>query len=672
MPPDLDSHTMESLAGTGPAPFSHGHSPDPGQLHRRRQVVALASKFCHRWFDRNGIWIHSAPKPDSRKGIKLCFGLLDGSAADVHLANRILAQLDFTANVATPKAAFEVEAGFDIFVTNHAVQLLVRFGGRLDAEVRGKMEQWARPALQDFPGDRQPDYQFHGVNDNMPAKATLGLVLGGEYFGDRSAVEHGLWNLHQLCDLLARRGLLSEYTSPTYTPLTLHNLSEIAELARNEEARRLASLCVERIWADLIAHFHAPTGLLGGPYSRSYQSDSTGHLSQASFLLWFVRGAGVFPDPIRELSSDPARLITDQLGSHCVPLGQLAWITCHQHTVPRYLRDWEASRRYPFRVVATAEHAGGWPGGEVLSTHYQEESFALGTAFDEQGAKARPCDPFFFQYRRKGPARGPEDVRTVYARYVIDDDGPDGVHRLESSGMLHTLQEGRTALVLSHPVSQLENREVTSLRLAVILSAYSHPIEKLEIIDDHVFFCDGAVQFAFRALNRTNWGGTERVIVTAEGKYQVVSFPNYQGTPWKFQPPELARTLNGFIFFVSSRQEEDFAAFKNRVHAAELVDYFQFGNRTVRLRSGGTLLEMSYCLRNDRVRFATINGKPLSRPIWEADGLPAQHLPFLGQALPSNELRLPFRKLGVSWKPEDPWLISDSRTEAKCNMGAGW
>ena len=66
----------------------------------------------------------------------------------------------------------------------------------------------------------------------------MGMILGGEYFGDAAAVEHGMWNLRQLRDLLTRRGLLSEYTSPTYSPLSILNLAEVARAAAPPPDRR--------------------------------------------------------------------------------------------------------------------------------------------------------------------------------------------------------------------------------------------------------------------------------------------------------------------------------------------------------------------------------------------------------------------------------------------------
>ena len=204
-----------------------------------------------------------------------------------------------------PEAAGE----FDIFITNHTVQLLRLHREKLDPPVLEKMERWGRVALRDYNGDRQSDYQFHGYNDNMPSKATLGLILGGEYFDDQAAVEHGLWNLRQLRDLLSRRGTLSEYSSPTYSALSLAHLAEIEALAGSEDARELARQCVERIWAEFLGRFHPPTGILSGPYSRAYSTDSIGHVTCAGTVFWLAFGNTAILNPVEELRQIPPRVV---------------------------------------------------------------------------------------------------------------------------------------------------------------------------------------------------------------------------------------------------------------------------------------------------------------------------------------------------------------------------
>ncbi|MEO7934198.1 MAG: hypothetical protein ABIT76_13675 [Chthoniobacterales bacterium] len=645
-------------------------SSDPFLIHRCKQTQELAAIWIPRWFDADGEWTLTEERPATltRTILQLCFGLLAGEPPSVELANRILEKLEFRLHV-RPRSEMEITSPFDIFVTNHTTQMLVLHGAKLTEAVRGKLEGWARAGLEDFPGNRQADYQFHGFNDNMPAKASLGMILGGEYFGDAGAVEHGLWNLHQLGDLLSRRGLMSEYTSPVYTPLTLVNLTEIVQHARHPEARDLAARCVERIWADVLGHFHWPTGLMGGPYSRTYQQDRTAHLSGMNFFLWLALGDAVIPNPLEELGRDPIRLL-HQHNERPVALGSLCWSASAQAEAPAHLVEWSRNRKYPFHLQATAERGCGLPNYrscEPVLTHYQEEDFALGSALGESWT-----DGFFLQYRRTAPARGPEDVRTAYVSYFTDDDVPTDEHAQPNHLRMTVAQDGRTALLLARPKPQLAEREVTRLRLALVLPSHFGRPEQVEIRDGHVFVRDGRVYLGLRALNISNWGGPDSLRIEEVPGYTQVSLFNYEGAPRRFTKDELARTLNGFALTIGLPAEESFAAFQERILAAKYVDYWHFGVRNTRYAVGDTRLEISYSPEDDSLRYATVNGRSYPRPIWEADGLPAEQLPFLDGSWTPNELTIPYRHLRVIWRPDAPWMIaSDGRGES-ASSGPGW
>ena len=631
----------------------NSRSQDGSFAERRAEVIRLVSEFSHAWYDADAVWIGAERQPDTRETLWLCFGLLDGDASDVALANLLLADLEQIPHHPT-RSQEEESATFDIFTTNHTVQMLVLHAAKLAPGVRRKLEGWAREAQGDYPGDRQSDYQFHGANDNMPAKATMGLILGGEYFGDADAVEHGLWNLRQLRDLLTRRGLLSEYTSPTYTPLSIINLTEVAEHARHPEALELAARCVERIWADALGHYHAPTGMMAGPYARAYAADSTGHLNAMGILLWGVFGDEVFPHPIEELRRARVRL----LHHHSVPsqVSLLAWLTSVA-VAPPALIEWMRQRKYPFHLCASAER-GGDGAGEVLTTLYQEAEFAIGTAEGEIWTMLQ-SEAFFLQYAIRQPVEGVEDRRTVYARYLINDQKPlDEEGLLKPHGCVHTVQSGRTVLALARPVLELEGQPISALKFSVILPTHFGPVGRVELRDGHVFIQDGPVLLALRPLNATDWGRQDAVRLEPVEHYQVISFYNYEGELRAFTGKELGRTLNGFVAVVGLAREESYEEFCRRIAAAELLDYSHLGMRTTRYRVGDLTLGLSYAVEADRVRYATINGHPAERPIWKADGLPAERLPFLGGMPATNSLELPYEHLRVIWAPNAPWQIA--------------
>lgn len=645
-------------------PPSSGTNSRSSTHAKRRQLVSLeAFKWCSRWYDANGQWTDGSTEPDTRKTLWLCFGLLAGNHASVALANKILARLEFCHHI-EPRSSQEQKNNFDIFVSNHTIQLLVTNGQKLEPEVYRKIEQWGRQALGDYPGDRQADYQFHGANDNMPAKATLGLILGGELFGDDSAVQQGLWNLRQLRDLLTRRGMLSEYTSPTYLPLTLVNLTEVAHYSTHPEARQLATLCLERIWADFLGHFHPPTGLLAGPYSRAYQLDDAGHLSNSACLLWLALGDQAILDPIEEINHEPMRLIHHH-DSRYTQLGQLCWIASCKLEPPAHLLRWMNRRSYPFRLQANAER-GEFNlsfAGEVHTTTYAEADFALGTSEGESWTQLQ-ADPFFLNYRKKAPAQTIEDIRTVYSRYLINDQRPgdrEPDHLLRNYGLVHTVQKDRTTLVVARPAPCLAGEELRRLKFSLILPEHFGRHESLQIRGHHFFLMDGPLYLAIRFLTPTNWSGNNPIRMESSPNYQILSLYNYDGAPRRFTAEELGRTLNGFVATVGNRHEETFDAFMNRIEQAELLDYFSFASRTTQYRLGNTTLGISYAVHSDHVRYRTINSQPAPQPLWSADGLPARKLPFLdGDTLPqSNTPTIPHRHLNVVWSNQ-PWVIASN------------
>ncbi|XHR30474.1 MAG: hypothetical protein ACFUZC_07905 [Chthoniobacteraceae bacterium] len=631
--------------------------PTPREA-RWQEVAQTTFRFCRQWFDDRGQWRNDGVAPDTRVTLWLCFGLLTGDKESVALANNILGFLEFHHHHPT-RTPEEQASEFDIFVCNHSVQMLVAYGEKLRPDVRHKLEGWARHALKDYAGDRQSDYQFHGCNDNMPSKATLGMILGGEYFGDSAAVENGLWNLRQLRDMFTRRGLISEYTSPTYTPLTIINLTEIALLAKNAEACKLAAQCVERVWADVLGHFHSPTGTMGGPYARAYQLDSTGHFSTVACLLWIVLGERTSFDPVAEISLEPIRLVHHH-DDRPSQLGILGWLSSCPVQPPEHLLQWTKNRKYPFRFKASAER-GGDGAGEVNTTFYSEKDFAVGTAEGESWCELQ-SEMFFLQFRRHAPFRGIEDLRTAYCRYLVNDQHPGdrkADHCLKPHGIVHTVQEGRVALVLSRPSLSLAKANVQSLRFSFILPTHFGEIERIEVQDGSVFIEDGTIRLGLRGLNVTDWGRQAAVRIERVSHYQIISFYNYEGDARSFSEEELGRTLNGFVAVIGVKAEESRDAFRERVMAVEVLDYFHIGSRVVRCKVGGTILGMSYAVKTDRVRYSTINGRLAERPLWEADEMPAERLPFLNKAQP-NSLELPYKHLRVVWAPNAPWVIGST------------
>jgi len=630
-----------------------------GQDQRRAACLRAAREMARGYFTPAGAWAGAGAPPETREWLWTVFALLAGDPADVAWASSLV--------LAAPPPGTP-EYPFCVFANNHAAHLLAHDADRFSAPARARLESWARQAIQEKMGSRQAALQFHGYNDNMPAKATLGMILGGEYFGDRPAVEQGLWNLHQLRLLLARRGVISEHCSPTYSPLTLTNLAEIAALARSEEARTLAGACAERLWCELLAHYHAPTRSIAGPFSRAYATDSAGHLSALHFLLWLVFGAGVVPDPLVELSRRPPRLVVHHSGDVFFVLICLAFVAACRHEPPAKAVEWMAQRQFPFRFAATTERGEGgtlgagpaaWPASPVTLASYQTSAYALGTS---NGDWISQAERWHLVYRRTAEARDWADVRHLTLRYLADDDlpgrslpSPRGDFQGEADfvverGLHHTVQADSISLVVSRPVPELAGKPLRRLGLAVIIPEHLNRLEDLRWEDGHLWLRDGPFRLAVRPLGVRRWAsGTPEVVILGSGPYRVAMFPNHLGGARAFAEDELRATTSGFVAIAGSAEGGTEDKFRARVLAATLTDYIWNNQRIVQWRGCGHALELSYGVLTNGVRHAVVDGRAVATPPWEADGLPFAKLPLAGTGPQANPWPFPFRAEGYRW-----------------------
>ena len=639
-----------------------------GQSRRRADCLRAAREAARGSFSPAGAWTGPGAPPECREWLWAVFALLAGDPADVELASRLV--------IAAPPPGTP-DYPFCVFANNHAVHLLVCHGGDFAAPARARLEGWARQALQEKAGSRQAALQFHGYNDNMPAKATLGMILGGEYFGDAPAVAQGLWNLHQLRLLLARRGVISEHCSPTYTPLTLTNLAAIAAHARSAEARALAGACVERIWVELLAHYHAPTRSVVGPFSRAYATDSAGHLSNLHFLLWLVFGPDFVPDPLAEISRRPPRLVVHHSGDVPFVLLCLAFVAADRHEPPAWAVEWMSGRRFPFRFAATTERGEGgtlgagpaaWPASSVSLAGFQTPTFALGTS---NGDWISQAERWHLVYRRTAAARDWSDVRHLTLRYVVDDDLPGRIipsprgdrqgepDCLTERGLHHTLQADAISMVVSRPVLDLAGKPVRRLGLAVIIPEHLNRVADLRWEDGHVWLRDGAFRLAIRPLGIRRWSPAAPAVSFLEsGSYRLVFFPNHQGEPRAFTEDELRATTNGFVAIATSDAECPDAEFRSRVLAAGLWDYIWNNQRVVQWHGFGRALELSYGVLTNGVRHAVIDGAAATTPAWSADDLPLARLPLADTGAQPNPWPFPFQAGGDRWSEFPSAILS--------------
>lgn len=627
----------------------------PGQAIRRARIFALFADHNLTRFDAEGGWISPPEWGGLRERLWIALGFLGcGRPETVRLANRIILGSDTV---------------MCHFAPTVALQILRYHDSRLEPAASKRLRDYVVGVLPEFTAG---DMDFVGVNDNFPCLSTFTLLMGGAMAGRPELVEQGKARLQQLVAMFRRRGVDSEYASPTYTPIHAHVLAEIANLAGDEETRQTALACEHRVWVDLLGHYHPGTGQLAGPYSRAYTLDSLGVTWQARYIYYLLLGDRMPVDPSATIfpAGEPERFFGKRMAGF---QPSFPWFATSEYHCPEDLVEAMLNKKYPTQFRATTEFsssADDYPksverkdlatddntyeyqaGGGAIST-WMTENYALGVASHEfhNGVQT---DSFHLLYRKR-PVRQTGDVATVYARYLVNDKQPDSVTDgglLWDQGRKLGLGHRNTAMLLYKP--KLYARQgVSRLRLSLLFPVISAPIEELWFGDRRladlqgesvepcpVFVKDGPVCMAFHPLLLTSHGRPAAVRATLENDYVVVSFYNYEGPARDFSARDFLTTGNGFVAEIRDRTEVgDFAAFRAEFAAPTIrEEMFTCGHsrwtylRRTRYERPGLTLESEYSPVSEGIRYLAVNGRVPVSPVLEVTGVDSRSLPFLAE-----------------------------------------
>lgn len=596
-----------------------------------------------RWryhYNADGLPIHPHAGMDNiltRGLIWGCLPFLSGTEEDQALANAIISQLHFHGCTFSPAAA---------------VQVLLLEREALTPESIATLENYLKSSL---PYLLEHDKNFRGHNDNHPAMMVFALAIMGEYFDDAELTKVAWQRLETLRQLKLRRGFPSEYSSPTYTPLSVLSFACLANATRDDAMRQTALELERWFWTDLALHYHAPSGTHAGPHSRSYYRDFEGGHSDTNMLLAMVYGKGplsttedAFFEPEASgladfLDESERRYLEHQ--SFAVYLAQTIYHP--DEAIEQLFFD----KNFPLQVRGTYEQAGMGDGsfpcrhGDI--TTYLTEDAAVGTA-DTGFLRGQQSNVFFLNYRRQQKATTPTDIQTVYCRYLYEEVWPgpvpqaDGTFanaekaRCTDAGKALTVQDGGTALVAYHPepyyypASEEAEPRIRSLRLAIFfpllagreigsiwlgdrLITQQSCITSIPAEDDWITFHDGSVCYGFYPLlpESTSSSLGRRLYVRRIGHYLALELYNFQEhffTPGRyFSPEELNRQNNGFVFELGPTE---FAGQPEKLlehlRASTLSDYTISGMRTIHYQRGETKLGLRYTSETMTHQYRTI------------------------------------------------------------------
>lgn len=641
-----------------------------GQHERRKRILELATDYMSDCFVADGSWrkeagpsqpSHGEAEPNLRMRLFYALAFIgSGRPEAVALGNRIIAANAYKMCHFAPMVS---------------IQLLRQYEGRLTQEAAQALRAYVASMLGPFQGE---ELDFIGVNDNFPCMSAYTTLIGGELLGDAASAQTGLKRLRQLAGLLTRRGFASEYASPTYTPIQLLALAELAEHTQSEEARALALQCEQRLWIDVLGHYHPPTFQTAGPYARAYTVDSAGHTHQSRFVLYALLGERLGIHPLHTLFAFPDRPAQGQIIHNGFRFMQIstAWVMNATYHCPPALVEQALNRQYPFTLQGSFEHSAStdalvgdavpdpyaqeelyeYAAGTGTLTTYMTEAYALGTSTREfhNGVQT---DSFHLLYGRQAEVHTQDDVGTVYAKYIVNDKRPGqrneypafGTSSSDSSlwdeGRKIAFQHEHTAMVLYKPKTYA-CKDVTSLKLSLLLPAPA--LEEIWLGDRRaegetaeslepcpIYIKDGPVYMAFHPLLLTNYGRGAAIRLERFGRFTSISLINYEGEPRDFARRGLLLTGNGFVAEVRSEREAgDFAAFRAQMSAAR-----------TRIQDG---LSSNVHMRHTYMRKTTYAREELTlscaySPVSEG----VQHLAVNGRALPQPKLRATGWRLGA-------------------------
>lgn len=661
-------------------------APSTSKSERAKRIdlyLEHAAQTARNWYDADGNWIATSRPAIARERYWLSHALYshgDSVLADAVIRRANVSQLDNG-----------IYINFDIFHTNFATALLLEHRDKMAGDVRQNLEERVREGFAIEPGNRRCDFQIHGYNDNMPAEATLGLILGGELLDEPAAVEHGLWNLRQFRALLYRRGIHSEWNSPTYSPVTLHCIAEIAEYSRHSEIREIALKIEERLWLDLAGRFHPEIGVLAGPHSRAYTIDAIAHLSNAASMLWFVLGDAVHPSPM-ELFKPESGLVLHHEGDFPFNVAQMCIFAIDAYHPPAAALELFARKTYPFRAIATTEQGDGGPDNPGSTNRLEtvlEPDFAVGTSCIFSGSGG---ETYSVLYKRKPQVRSFRDVGKVYHKFVVNEDLPGemiiatddkglpysnaGEKYLISVCSMATLQSGTSVLVATSPQLSLGGLEdikdpqpITRLNEMITFPSYFGGADEVRIGDKALGSWSGEAQhgewigcrrgrllIAFRPLAYTADLGPARITLEKINQYEVIRITFYQGPARTFTRFELRRIFGGFIAEHASIDDyPSLAAFMEDLSPARFTDQYWTTRRIRYRRPAGKKtkaleMEISWSPGSTTTRFTAINGRPPAQDTRvQFDGLKESDFPFLSEPWTSVPSYFPWPVLRAAY-----------------------
>jgi len=624
--------------------------------------------------------------PPWREPLWILPALYHGSQQHVDLANRIVARYHDGAKISCKELGQSHGSDFGVFQSNTLAHCFHRFRKQVTPEAGKVMRFHIDMLCRAYQGSAQPDFKFHGANDNMPMMATKGLILGGEAVGNEKAVRHGVWNLQQFRRLLSRSAWASEFNSSTYSPITLADAAMIASFSNSSEIRRLAGEIEHRLWAELLLHYHPATMHQAGPQCRAYAIDYAGHNHALQMLFWLVFGPETTGrDLISSYFNPDGTEVIHFAGCYLQSVAEFCDMIDANFKVPADLAKLIVERKYPAVLRGRSECMGRYDGqsGAYHTETYMEEDFSLGTVNGPLCGGEQTAS-LYATYKLKPAVKTFRDAATLFHRYCtsnyeygtmeLSTDGKfKGEKFVSSQGWCYGLQKQNVGLLLCTPNLKNAPLDTDTLKLAVLFPAHYGKIARSIMGDGKVM--DGAqgesvdaapvsveageVFIHIQPLLPTSLPRNAAMRLVRQNHYEVLELVNYEGPKRAFSRRELAMVLNGAVLTISAKSKHGSLEEFHRVMSKGLVtDYLCLAHRFLLFQRDDVEFEVVMTPDPFGVQTEGVDGRSVSRPVFESNQLDVSKLPFVTGLVERNFPLFPWGdSLEAHPYADSPWII---------------
>lgn len=678
-----------------------------------------------------------------REPVWILPAIYTGKQEFIDLANRMVEQYANAPSADYKDLGKRAGMEWNIFNSNTFSHCLHRFEKLLTPAARNVMEWHARETCKLVRGSRQPDYKFHGANDNMPMMGTCGMICAGEVLGIPEAIDHGLWNLQEVRRLLSRGAWMSEFNSSTYSAITLSGAAKLATYSHTPEVRELALEIEHRIWAEILLHYHPSTFMQAGPQCRAYAIDYAGHTHTLQVLLWMAFGDLVGRDPFKSYFEPDGHEVMHFSGNPWQNIAEFCDALDTELHVREELARLVTKRQYPSILRGRSEDISRFDGmaAPYHTETYMEEEFSLGTVNGPLcgGEQTATC---YVTYKRKPEVKSFRDAATVYFKYLTNDTpaaaleksvdgGFEGDKFISNQSWWYSMQKKNTALLLTTPnLKGLKEKplETKSLRLSVAFPAHYGKItrsiigenaaqdgaigESTEVVPvsvetGEVFIhiqpliptslprkaavrfstvkCDLGNQVSgVRCQEKTmktetqklNEARTSNIESKTENpdtrhptpavSYEILDLINYEGAQRVFGREQAALVLNGMVLTVEAKTKfESLEIFHRQMSDVTIRDYYAMQHRYLLFQRKDVEFEVAYTPDPFGVQTESIDGRTVSRPVFETNQIDVNKLPFMSGSVPQSRPFFPWQTMEICWYPEYSSIIGSRGLEGE-------